>query len=143
VRYKTPRIATEDRPINRASPTIEREVLTGLVQDQDASDIEERFARALDKYKIPYDFQVSKLAPYNKPGEYRLDFLVDADWGQIPVAIDGEYAHKSAEDKEKDQLKDFEFMQKTGNKYEPVERISFTELMSQEDADSFVMEHYL
>jgi hypothetical protein len=143
MRYKLVKNTVEDRPLNRSKPAIDKEVLSGLVQDQDASDIEERFARALDKYKLGYDFQVSKLAPYNKPGEYRLDFLVQADWGQIPVAIDGEYAHKSSAQKETDQLKDFEFMAKTNNKYEPVQRVSFTELMSQEDADSFVMEHYL
>ena len=129
--------------LNRAKPADTKESLTGLVQDQSATDIEERFARALNKYDISYDFQVSKLAPYNTPGEYRLDFLVDAPWGLIPVAIDGEYAHKSAAQKATDQLKDFEFMSKTGNKYEPVQRVTFDKLMSQDDANEFVVENYV
>jgi hypothetical protein len=142
MRYKVTKVTLEDRPLNRPVPVDNKEVLTGLVQDQSASDIEERFARALDKYELPFEFQVSKLAPYNKPGEYRLDFLVQSDWGQIPIAIDGEYAHKSAAQKETDMLKDFEFMQKTYGKYEAVERVSFEELMTQEDADKFVLENY-
>lgn len=142
-KYKINRVPSENRLLNRTKSVDEKEQLLGIVQDQEASDIEERFARACDKYKLGYDFQVSKLAPYNKPGEYRLDFLVQTDWGQLPVAIDGEYAHKTAAQKETDTLKDFEFMAKTGKKYLPVERISYEHLMTQEDANDYVLEHYV
>ena len=42
---------------NRQPRVTENEVLTGVVQGSEASDIEERFAKALYKNKLDFDFQ--------------------------------------------------------------------------------------
>ena len=119
------------------------EGLTGLVRGMKASDIEERFARALYKYQIPFDFQVSYLAPRNMSGEYRLDFMVYFEGEAWPFAIDGEYAHKTASQKRKDVWKDTVFDNAKKGKYRPVTRVPFTELDTQEKADNFIKGYLL
>jgi len=119
------------------------EGLTGMVQDKPASDIEERFARSLDKFGIQYDFQVSYLAPRNMTGEYRLDFLVYVDGEQLPVAVDGEYSHKTESQKRKDVWKDDQFNKEKAGQFLPVKRVTYLDLDTQELADEYVKEQIL
>jgi len=96
--------------VNRLQATKDGEVLTGYVQGQKASDIEERFAKALGKAIkngsiMSYEFQPSYIANRNVQGEIRLDFLVHVPPAQ-PIQIDGTFAHKAAEQKSKDKVKD-------------------------------------
>ena len=81
--------------------------LTGQVQGEDASDIEEYFCTALDENKnvFGYEFQVSYVAGRNIPGEIRLDVLV-FDGSYTPVNLDGEFAHKTQGQKDEDRTKD-------------------------------------
>lgn len=134
-------------PLNRLRPVGEDEALTGLVQGQAASDIEERLARALDKHGATerYDFQESYAAPRNIPGEIRPDFIVYLGGATAqPLQPDGEYAHKSAEQKEEDRVKDArldEILRGTGAL--PTIRIAGTDLETQAEADAWVEENLL
>jgi len=110
---------------NRIKATKEGEVLTGIVQEKKASDIEERFAKALSKEGISYTFQKSYLAPRNTAGNYMLDFLVEGATKPLPVAIDGEFAHRTAEQKGKDAYKDNIFNTKNSYRFQKVIRVSF------------------
>jgi hypothetical protein len=114
------------------------EGLTGVVQNLPASDLEERFSRALEKNQIPYEFQKSFLAPNNMPGSYKLDFLVYVNGQEQPVAIDGEYAHKSAAQHANDTLKDEIFNDAKKGEMLPVMRIKYTDLDTQDMADAIV-----
>lgn len=105
--HRTPR---PDRPRRAAGPTAGEaaEHLSGQVQGKKASDIEERFARALDQGDNVdgYRFQISFFAGMNIQGEYRLDFMVESGGMEYAINPDGEYAHKSAEQKARDQFQD-------------------------------------
>lgn len=128
-------------PLNRISVLPNQdEGLTGLVNNLPASDIEERFARSLDKYGVAYDFQVSYLAPRNMTGEYRLDFLVYIDGEMQPIAIDGEYAHKTESQRRKDIWKDDQFNNAKRGQFMPVKRITFEKLLDQDTADQTAQE---
>jgi hypothetical protein len=111
-----------------------------MVQGQRASDIEERFARALesDRRVEGYIFQPSFIEGRNMPGEIRPDFLVYTMF-RWPVQIDGDYFHKTAaqraEDKEKDARLN-EFLRGSG--YMPVERVPGSELQTMEQAKETV-----
>ena len=139
-KYKLPPKTKVDRRLKRSISVADDENLTGLVQNMDASDIEERFARALRKRDIRFTFQPSYFQGRNVPGEIRLDFMVDAGW-PLPVMVDGEYAHKSAEAQAEDRIKDAlldDHLRGTGAL--PVIRITGDLLQTQEDADRVVNE---
>lgn len=91
---------------NRVSSEKEEEGLTGYVQGWEASDIEERFARALDDMNLQYSFRDHYFGPArNTPGAIEVDFMVE-NGGYWPVQIDGEYAHRTAQQRERDRLND-------------------------------------
>jgi len=80
----------------------EKEYLTGVVQNKKASDIEERWARAVAK--IPdwgYSFR-ERISPLthkvtsvmrNLPGELEIDFLMYRGTTILPILLDGEIGH--------------------------------------------------
>ena len=128
--------------LNRIQRWADEELLIGAVKGQRASDLEERFARALYKNKrvLDFRFQVSFLAGRNLPGEKRIDFLVDT--GRIiPVEVDGYFAHRSAAQQSRDSLKEIllnDYFQRVG--YLPLVRVPGDELATQEEADRRVRE---
>lgn len=94
---------------SRITPYKEKEQLTGYVQDQEASDIEERFANAL--YKNPYvdsfEFREFFFAPIrNIAGVDEVDFIVHVLGTTYMVEIDGAYAHKTLGQRSQDLQKD-------------------------------------
>lgn len=104
--YKKPRKPSAPKVANRVQTQAEEENLTGFVQGKEASDIEERFARALDKLEKRYSFREHFFGPArNTPGAIEVDFLVD-DGTWFPIQIDGEYAHKTAGQKDRDNVND-------------------------------------
>ena len=124
------------------------EVLTGLVQGQSASDLEERWARSMDRLGVQYDFRV-RLSPLvagvrrigvaaqNAPGEIEIDFLAYHNGDTVPVQIDGEIAHfmtpaQAEADKEKTEAINAT-MEQVGAK--ELTRIPFTEILTKEMAD--------
>lgn len=94
--------------VNRADPLKQAEMLGGVVQGKAASDIEERFARALERNPRVDDYQfiVHTITGANLPGEAQLDFLVTSGGQDYAVQIDGAFAHKTAAQKEQDRVQD-------------------------------------
>ncbi len=125
-RYKTnAEIARRLQYKNRIRQEKDAEILTGVVQDTKASDIEERFAKALSKKGISFEFQRSFLAPRNTAGNYMLDFLISGATKPLPVAIDGQYAHRTAAQKGNAIFKDDVFNTKNGWRYQAVARVGY------------------
>ena len=126
--------------LNRPQVTNVGEELTGIVQGMGASDIEERFAKALDRAKGEaridgYGFREARVAGRNLPGEVELDFAVYA--GELyPFQIDGGIAHKSAAQKEEDSVKDA--LLNESIRGFPVERVPGYLLETQDMANEFV-----
>ena len=122
-------------PIFASKPIVvkEKEQLYGFVRDMAASDIEERFARALDKLEKNYWFRLPVGAPRGMPGYNEVDFLV-ASGGYYPIQIDGEYSHIGRE--AKDMLTDAKVMValREYNPF-PVKHILYTSLGNQRAAD--------
>jgi hypothetical protein len=118
------------------------EVLDKIVQGKRASDLEERFAKALDKNAnvSSYEFIVHNVVGRNLPGEVQLDFAVYAPL-LYPIQIDGPFAHKNAAQRENDRMKDAildEFLK--GYAAAPVKRITDERLHTQAQADELVKE---
>ena len=79
--------------------------LTGWVQGQQASDIEERVARSLDAEGLAYSFNVPIATAVSLPGEKKVvDFLIH-DLG-IPLEVDGEIGHKTQAQQGNDTVRD-------------------------------------
>ena len=127
-------------------PKREDENLTGVVQDKDASDIEERGARAVDK--IPdwsYTFRIrispltGQLTEYfqNIAGEYEIDLLCQRGKQMKPILIDGEVSHflaswQKVQDEQREAV-----INKALKKYgaDPVVRIEYWKMADQRIAD--------
>lgn len=106
-RYKPPAGPDKAGPLDRPRGEVNHEILTHIVKGQHASDLEERFARGLDRNPnvYRYEFQPSYVTGRNLPGELRPDFIIFEPVMQ-PVQIDGEFAHKTAEQHTTDAIKD-------------------------------------
>ena len=119
--------------------------LTGLVHDKPASDLEEYYARALMKNSRVERFQFSVLysTPFTLPGEQnQIDFFVEAG-GTWPIELDGEIAHKTAEQIEKDFVRDSllnDELVKDG--INPIQRIDGSLYKDQDDMDRWVLENF-
>ena len=144
-RYRTgrrgfPKPTRLDRPLSEPKPD---EGLTGELQGLPASDTEERFARALDKQALGYEFRAAQIAGRNLPGEVEVDFMVYDGATIQPVQIDGEFAHKSAEQKSEDAIKDV-ILDKSleGTGALPVKRIPGAFLETQEEVNNVVKEMF-
>jgi len=121
----------------------EAELLTGYVQGETASDIEERMFRAFLHNGVNYgdiDYQPSYIMGKNMPGEIRPDFALYRGVVQLWFA-DGEYWHKSAQDKQKDEFNDAILFQKLDERAEYPIRIPGEDLADQDTADRVVGEH--
>ena len=97
-----------------------------------ASDIEARWAISAKRYKGEFVFQ------YQVPDLHRhvIDFVHVFPHKIQPVEIDGEFAHKTAAQKEKDRLRDAllnAFLAKQG--FRPIIRVPYTKLRTQEMSD--------
>lgn len=147
-KYSERHIGTPEFPLG---PTVQRtgsaEQLTGYIQNQKASDLEERVGNALNKRKIPFEFRVRvsallgglTTAHANLPGEAEIDFLIDN--GQVtPILVDGEISHfmtpyQKLQDAEKVAAID-NFGRQMG--WHESVRIPFTELRDQSAADNVI-----
>lgn len=122
---------------NRILPRGNNETLTGQVQGQRASDIEERFAIALMKKKLRFFFQYMIYTVVTVPGnENMVDFLVEYNGIWKAFEIDGEIGHKTASQKGDDVVRDAlvnEALMKIG--VGPLTRIPWTKLEDQEAAN--------
>ena len=141
--YKIPKVDLGTEPV-RAEPTTVQEGLSGSVRGKKASDLEERFAIALDKLGNiqGYRFNVIVDTPYQIPGQsYQVDFIVYQYGLTHFIEIDGEYAHKTAEQKADDFARDqilSAFLEKGWPGAQPIVRVEGWRLSNQFDADLLV-----
>lgn len=134
----------------------DHENFIGQIQGEKASDLEERFARGLNKLELGYQFRVrvtsqalgaQKLTRVfaNMEGEAEIDFLVEARGQTIPVMIDGFVGHfmtpyQADHDRQKTIIVD-SFGVNYG--WRPTVRIPFTELVNQDYADRKVRDLFV
>lgn len=100
--YKLKKRKKEEPPFSVKKPQAARdaEQLMGTVNDMRASDIEERFARACEKYEIEYFFRLP-IGDFGRPGWKELDFLLFTMIGVLAVQIDDiEFIHKGTQNTE-------------------------------------------
>ena len=128
--------------MNRISRATDSEGLTGIVQGQDASDLEERVARSLYKRKLEFVFQYEVRTAVSLPHEDRfVDFIVNDIGTWQALEIDGEIGHKTQSQKEKDEMRDVfvnEALKWEG--IEPIIRIGWEKLETQELTDRAIRE---
>jgi hypothetical protein len=124
------------------------ETLTGILQNQNASDIEERSGRSLEKlpeWNYTFQMQINPISGYlstektNLSNEVSIDFFVSRGNEYRAILVDGEIAHfmalwQRARDEEKTERIN-NFMRKIGQG-EAV-RVPFWELNTQERSDRF------
>lgn len=155
-RYKITRFKPKEAEWTTSLPrTGENENLVGEIQGLPASDLEERFARALDKAQVEYYFRQRISSPAigarkltrefaNLPNEIEIDFLVVKGLVK-PVFIDGQIAHFKAkwqadlDDEKTNQTNAF------GRMYgwDEAVRIPYWKLENQDMTDAYVRQNYL
>ena len=127
------------QPLNRIAGQSVDERLSGFVHGFEASTLEERFARALDRRGLRFIFQQRIDTPYQIPGqENEIDFVVQ-EYGTHPIEVDGNWIHKGAAQKAKDELRDAildDILGKQG--WLPIVRVPGNELETQERANEIV-----
>lgn len=86
------------------------ENLTGYIGDKKASDLEERFARAVGKIGLNFAFQWRVATEYTLPDQQKnVDFVVTQTDGRVvPVEVYGSYFHTSAGDRVRDNARERE-----------------------------------
>lgn len=77
------------------------EVLTGMVDDMEASAPEERLAMTLRKRNIPFRFRYVIGAPKGLPGWKELDFLIQKSGLLYALEVDTAFTHRNKEQKDK------------------------------------------
>jgi hypothetical protein len=144
-KYKLPPRPPSGDRLNRPQEPSSEEAFSGVVQGKTASTLEERVARSLDKAKSRiegYAFQRKVDTPYSLPGQDNsVDFAVWMFAGTQPLEVDGDWIHKSAGDKGKDELRDGiinEAMAPRG--WLPIKRIKGFEIETQEMSDALINE---
>ena len=150
--YKKPRKVAMSKVTNRVQIEGEDEGLTGFVQEQEASDIEERYARSLTKNDNVdrFSFKEHYFGPArNTPGAREVDFMVLSGGSWWPDQIDGEIGHKTAAQKARDRISDAvlnQYLSQYG--VNPVRRIPdgvnylMDALDTQESSDQIVKDLY-
>lgn len=138
--YKTPRRPQEGN-VNRMPRVSETETLSKMVQGQPASDIEERFARALSRRQYAYAFRQVINVPFQIPGQKNeVDFIV-FEQGTWPIEIDGEFTHKTSEQRAHDSTRDAILDEHLGQwGWQRIQRIPGEDLEDQEMANRKVDE---
>ena len=142
-KYTIPRERKTERG-RRVEREVEDEGLVGFVNGEPASKIEERFAIALRKRQLDFDFQHSVWTAYSLPTQNRVvDFVVHLPPDQ-PIEIDGAISHKTVADKEDDRLRDGVIDDEMGKYgWMPIKRVSGDDLRTQEDTDAVARELFI
>jgi hypothetical protein len=114
--------------------------LTGLVKGKPATDIEERFARALGSLGLGFRFQVRFSTVGSLPWQEKVvDFVVQVSGVFQPVEVDGDIGHRTSAQRGRDAIREVllnEVFIWLG--YLPLVRVKWFELESQEMADGVV-----
>ena len=95
-KYKLSRTPAQITPAPSLPKVNAEELLIGFVHGKRASDLEERFARALDESRLQFIFQYPVYGAYQIPGEEnKIDFMVFDGPVLIPVEPRGGFIHES------------------------------------------------
>src|SRR3990172_1638061 len=95
-KYKLSRTPAQITPAPSLPEVNAEELLIGFVHGKRASDLEERFARALDEARLQFIFQYPLYGAYQIPGEEnKIDFMVFDGPVLIPVEPRGGFVHES------------------------------------------------
>jgi len=143
--YKTPSKRTPRVDVNRLEPptteTDDPRPLTGYVNGVKATDIEERFARALRKHGLRYRFQVRFETVQSLPGRARVVDFVVYHGLRYPVEVDGEIAHSTGAQEAADRLRE-ELLNEVfrWRCMPPLQRVKWWQLETQGQADAVVRE---
>lgn len=135
-----------DQPVSPVVPfeTKDQEQLTGQVNGMKASDIEERFAKSMSKMQNikGFMFRYVFFGPRNSSGSVEVDYIASTAQGRVyAVLIDGEYAHKSAAQKERDKTRTQKLWEQLKNQISaPPIRIPADKLSSQDASDATAKE---
>jgi len=140
-KYKTKRTARLD-PDYVTPETEAAEILTGYVRGEEASDLEERFAWALDQADLTYLFQYEVYGAFGLPGEEAtIDFIVYVGGVAYPVELGSFFVHGHASrietDRARDQLLN-EFLRTRG--FQEIIRVDFDHPEDRDDAQQIVEE---
>ena len=102
-KYKITGKATPITPAPSIPAVNAQEILIGFVHGKTASDLEERFANALNESRLQFIFQYPVYGAYQISGEEnKIDFMVFDGPVLIPVEPRGGFVHESPSKKEKD-----------------------------------------
>ena len=83
-------------------PLGEQEILTGFVNGKTASDLEERFANALEEVGLDYIFQYIVETAYTLPDEgKKVDFVVNDGGTEVAVEPGASFIHGTQSEKER------------------------------------------
>ena len=87
-KYSTQRQRARPKETGRIRRRATDEGLTGFIGGLKASDIEERFARSLSKYKLEYTFRQHYFGPARTtPGAIEVDFMVNLGATWVPASL--------------------------------------------------------
>jgi hypothetical protein len=139
-KFRMPKYSGKPPKVN---PLRDTEVLTGVINGEACSDLEERFAVALNNNKRvdTFEFQPSFIALRNMPGEIRPDFIVYSGGMLHPIFVDGEFVHQSAEQQAQDRMNDAILDERlAGSGAVPARHVSGKFLQTPEDAEREVRE---
>jgi hypothetical protein len=142
-KLKVPSRRTPRFRVNRLKRNLGvEENLTGWVNGKNASDIEERFAKALRAKRVDFKFRVDVRTAISIPGRDReIDFLIDLGGRWRAVEVDGEIGHKNMGQKSRDVVREIyinESLRKEG--ILPIARVHWRKLQNQEMAARAVLE---
>ncbi len=118
------------------------EILTGYVRGQQASDLEERFAFALDQAGLDYVFQYEVYSAFSLPGEESvIDFIVYDGGTPYPVETGSLFIHghpsRIESDRSRDQILN-EILRFRG--FQEIIRLKFDHPEDRDDAQEIVRE---
>jgi len=114
--------------------------LTGLLGGKPATDLEERFGRALQTFGLEFMFQMGVATPHSPPGVKKVvDFVVLSKGIFHPIEVDGQIGHRTSGQRGEDAIREM-LLNMTFAKwgYLPLQRVKWYELETQEMADAVV-----
>ena len=95
------------KTVNRLQRPGKKDRLPSTVQGKKASEPEARTAKVLDKLGVKYIFIWEVQTPYTSLGQKnQIDFVCLLPTSVVPIEVDGEFAHKTINQKESDRQRD-------------------------------------
>ena len=137
-KYRTRRNAKQKSPANAPALARDVELLTGIVQGQQAAADEERFANAVYSLGMELIFRLTLGPPKGYPGWLELDALVNTSFGYRAFEIDDmTFVHRGEQERSEALLKDLkrlEYLRYMGLQIPEIEHVDAARLQNAQDA---------